>query len=241
MKRKMFYKRALIWLLRFRHRKGYGVHSPFAFNLITGVFFEKAPYYDYEYLREIVCKARKKSPALWKRYIDSFRIYELLFRLANDAKPHTILEIGTSAGVSSLYLSCSRKEARFITLDEKSPANDLAIRLFSYNSNKIDYRTGDVSALLPEAIYELNTLDFLLLHPGEYSLSTIQTMFEQCMNKSNPCSVFVIQDIYSSSEIKNWWRELVADERLGITFDLYDMGIIYFDKKKIKQHYIVNF
>ena len=28
-------KRPFIWLSRFRHRCGYGVHSPFAFNLIT--------------------------------------------------------------------------------------------------------------------------------------------------------------------------------------------------------------
>ena len=28
-------KRPFIWLYRFRHRCGYGVHSPFAFNLIT--------------------------------------------------------------------------------------------------------------------------------------------------------------------------------------------------------------
>ena len=30
----------LIWLARFRHRKGYGVHSPFAFRFITDVIYE---------------------------------------------------------------------------------------------------------------------------------------------------------------------------------------------------------
>ena len=33
-------KRPFIWLRRFRHRCGYGVHSPFAFNLITQVIYE---------------------------------------------------------------------------------------------------------------------------------------------------------------------------------------------------------
>ena len=33
-------KRPFIWLYRFRHRCGYGVHSPFAFNLITHVIYE---------------------------------------------------------------------------------------------------------------------------------------------------------------------------------------------------------
>ena len=41
-------KRPFIWLLRFRHRCGYGVHSPFAFNLITQVIYENTPYYKYK-------------------------------------------------------------------------------------------------------------------------------------------------------------------------------------------------
>ena len=40
-------KRPFIWLYRFRHRCGYGVHSPFAFNLITHVIYETTPYYKY--------------------------------------------------------------------------------------------------------------------------------------------------------------------------------------------------
>lgn len=241
MKKMKFLKRILIWLLRFRKRRGYGVHSPFAFNLITGVFYEKTPYYDYDYLREVVSKTRKKSKAHWKRYLENYRIYELLFRLANYAEANTILEIGTSVGVSSIYLSCSRKNARFITLDEKSETNEMALSLFKNYSSKVDFRAGIASDMLPQAIDELETIDFLLLHPGNYTLDSIQLMVEMCLDKSNPQSVFVIQDIYSSHAIKNWWHELVSDQRMGITFDLYDMGIIFFDKKKIKQDYRVNF
>lgn len=241
MKRRMIYNRILIWLLRFRHRKGYGVHSPFAFNLITGVIYEKSSYYDYQYLRGIIRKERKNSPTLWSRYLENRRICELLFRLVNYAQPYTILEVGTFAGASSIYLSCARKNGRFITLDEKSPANQLATSLFRHYKGNIDYRIGEVPALVSETVSEFDTLDFLLLHAGDYSLSTVQNMFENCLSKSSPRSVFVIQDIYSSSAVKKWWKELVDDERLGITFDLYDIGVIFFDKKKIKQHYIVNF
>ena len=34
--------------IRFRHKRGYGVHSPFVFDLITSVIKEKAVYYDFE-------------------------------------------------------------------------------------------------------------------------------------------------------------------------------------------------
>jgi adenylosuccinate synthase len=42
-------------------------------------------------------------------------------------------------------------------------------------------------------------------------------------------------------EMKELWKRLQEDERVGITFDLYDLGLLFFDKTKIKQHYIVNF
>lgn len=51
-----YLKRPLIWLSRFRYRCGYGVHSPFAFSLITDVIYEKMPYYAYDLL-----KAEQKS------------------------------------------------------------------------------------------------------------------------------------------------------------------------------------
>ena len=241
MKKQMFYKRILIWLLRFRHRKGYGVHSPFAFDLRTGVIYENAQYYDYEYLCDLIETTSQKFSSSWNRYLESTKIYEFIFRLANYAHPQTILEIGTSVGASSVYLSCSRKNARFITVDKNSPANTLAASLFKNYSGNIDFRFGDVSALVSGAISELDSLDFLFLHAGDYPLNAVQSMFEECISKSNAGSVFLIQDIHKSSALKNWWKEIQLDERVGITFDLYDFGIIFFDRKKIKQHYVVNF
>ena len=38
---------------RFRHRRGYNIHSPFAFNLVTGVIYERGAYYAYDDLRNL--------------------------------------------------------------------------------------------------------------------------------------------------------------------------------------------
>lgn len=40
----------LVWLMRIRHRCGYGVHSPFAFRFLTDVVYERTPYYAYSTL-----------------------------------------------------------------------------------------------------------------------------------------------------------------------------------------------
>lgn len=63
-----------IWLRRFRHRKGYGVHSPFAFGFIKQVLEEHDAYYAY---RQIDSRLR-----WWQRF--RYRRHQhLLFRLRN--------------------------------------------------------------------------------------------------------------------------------------------------------------
>ena len=58
---------------------------------------------------------------------------------------------------------------------------------------------------------------------------------------TTPKSVFVVHGICYSKEMKTLWKKWQADERVGITFDLYDVGLLFFDKTKIKQQYIINF
>ena len=61
-------KRPFIWIYRFRHRCGYGVHSPFAFNLITHVIYENTPYYKYKDLVVAQKKLALEKDKYWKYY-----------------------------------------------------------------------------------------------------------------------------------------------------------------------------
>ena len=94
-------KRPFIWLYRFRHRCGYGVHSPFAFNLITHVIYESTPYYKYE---ELVTAQKKLAPQKDRTWsYESLKVKRLLFRLVNYAQPTTDVDAGRQSA-SSLYL-----------------------------------------------------------------------------------------------------------------------------------------
>lgn len=73
-----------VWLCRFRHRKGYGVHSPTDYAFIRGVLLEPWQYYAYEEL-----------DALHPWWVRAAGLYplacrRLLFRLANAVHPRTI-------------------------------------------------------------------------------------------------------------------------------------------------------
>ena len=57
-------------------------------------------------------------------------------------------------------------------------------------------------------------------------------------NKVDSRSVLVIEGI-----CRDWdfWHEVERDVRTGVTFDLYYCGIVFFDKKRHKMNYKVNF
>jgi hypothetical protein len=57
-------------------------------------------------------------------------------------------------------------------------------------------------------------------------------------NKVDERTVLVVEDIKRHPRS---WRQIVDDERTGVTFDLYYCGIVMFDKKRTKHHYIINF
>ena len=87
---------------RYRHGKGFGIHSPFAFSFVLKVLRERLPYYSYarlEALRAMVI-SRTRHHLRHPRII-SLKNAKLIFRVTNFFNPQAILKVGTSYGVSS--------------------------------------------------------------------------------------------------------------------------------------------
>jgi hypothetical protein len=67
---------------------------------------------------------------------------------------------------------------------------------------------------------------------------SVEDAVEQVLGHTDERSLLVVEGIWRD---KQRWQRLVADERTVITFDLYYCGILMFDRKRTKQHYIINF
>lgn len=66
----------------------------------------------------------------------------------------------------------------------------------------------------------------------------IECDFDRLLSRCNEHSVVIFQDIWRH---KTLWRCIVHDPRACQTFDLYYCGIVLFDSRRAKNHYIVNF
>lgn len=223
-----FLKRAYIWCKRFRYRKGYGVHSPFAFSLLTDVVYERRPYYAYEMLDELA-ESMGKVP----RY--SRRVNRLLFRLVNYFRPERIVEVGTGGGISLRYMAAGRVDADCVSLCEEVP--DEAVSLLFDECKNGRLQAGPIKESLAKELEITPPIGLLhIAHTADYA-----QVFEKFLPHATEKTLVVIEGIYESSAKRAWWKKVVNDPRTGITFDLYELGLVFFDKSKNKQHYIVNF
>ena len=53
--------------------------------------------------------------------------------------------------------------------------------------------------------------------------------------------MLVIEDIGRDGAAKRMWQTLLASESVSVSYDLYYLGIAFFDRKRFKRNYIVNF
>ena len=79
-------------------RKGYGVHSPFVFDLITNVLEESRGYYAYARLHaaHALADPHDRLPLRDSRW---------LFRLANRFHPRRLITVGSGGGLTPLSLT----------------------------------------------------------------------------------------------------------------------------------------
>ena len=215
------------WVRRFRHRCGYGVHSPSDFFLITFVIYEKGPFYAYSLLHDL----RKQVQNLphYREKVD-----KLLLRLVNHLQPTHLFEIGTGSGLSTRYMVAGNTKMSVTTWSLESFQE--VKELFS-SVQTITYAQGREQEVFQT--WKRMTPSKTMVHLAHTPY--YKEAFEKLLPLVDANTCFVIGSPYADEAKKRWWKEIIADERTGVTFDLYDIGLIFFDKKRVKEHRIVNF
>lgn len=196
-------RRALVWLRRSRHSRGFGVQSPWAYRFIRYVVNEHYPYYSYSDLED-----------KWKEYGKKERkLCRLYFRISNYLQSPLAIDYSDSCDMFADYVRSGCKRTKIVNLSPQS--------------------SSDIDATLSS----LESIPFFrLVLQGDY-----RKMLEKAVGKANDKSLFVIEGINKSKETKAFWKEIVSSEQFPTTFDLYYCGIIFFDQKRYKENYIVNF
>jgi predicted O-methyltransferase YrrM len=251
--------------------RGHGIHSPFIFNFITNVLNDDRYFQSYgeiENLREELLidktvlniddfgagsgssKTKLSSAHSDRRSIASIaknaakpkKIGRLLFRMINFYQPETILELGTSLGISTCYLAAANPAARVVTMEGASQIARVARQNFTKAELKnIELVQGNFDETLPSVIAKLSRIDFAFID-GNHRKEPTERYFNQLLGCSSVSTILVFDDIHWSKEMELAWETIKNDARVTCTIDLFFIGIVFLNTSfKEKQNITIRF
>ena len=187
---------------RYRHGKGFGIHSPFAFSFVLKVLRERLPYYSYarlEALRAMVI-SRTRHHLRHPRIISS-KNAKLIFRVTNFFNPQAILQVGTSYGVSSASVLSVSSRSKLILCEPHIDRYPIAEEILAGYAPRIT-----LTASLTDAISTYS--DCLAVEPEPANLAN-ETPAEQASRRAMQPFV-LINDIESEAHLYTLLEHLHA-------------------------------
>lgn len=257
-------RKYLQYLLTATNGKGHGVHSPFVYDFIRHVLMDKQDYPVYktaeEYRKKLLktntiievqdygagsrtqlTKQRKISD-IAKTSAKPAKFGKLLYRTAAHYHYKNILEIGTSLGVTTTYLSGLGKEARIITMEGAEAVADSAESHFKASGmDQIKLIRGNFDHTLSAAIAAMPSVDMAFIDGNHRYEPTIRYV-SQVLPTFNGHSCLILDDIHWSAEMEEAWADIKKLPEVTVSIDLFFVGFIFFRNDFYQQqHFTIRF
>lgn len=68
-----------------------------------------------------------------------------------------------------------------------------------------------------------------------------EAVLEAALQQADDHTLFIIEDIGYNDTAKRLWQKLLESDITSVSYDLYYLGIAFFDRKRYKANYVVNF
>lgn len=215
------------WIRRKRNSWGYGVQSPSDFYFVQHVLREQSPYYGYEVLEALTANYGNRLPS----YPEITN--RLLFRLADYAHAEQIIEVG--AGLSTFAMAIGHPFANYTAItNDEACSSTMQSLLKAYP--QVTLKNGDEMALFRQILNEQQAIGMLHVAHTERYREIVEATLPHVTNRT----LIVIEDIRASKEKQTWWKSLQENPLMGITYDLGDIGLIFFNRSRSKETYWIN-
>ncbi|UOQ65196.1 O-methyltransferase [Hymenobacter volaticus] len=248
----------------FRSGNAHGLHSPFVFGLYNHVIHHDGQFAAFENIearrhellhsqQQIEVRdfgagshtgagRRRRIGDIARTAAKPSNLAQLLFRLANHFKPRTILELGTSLGLTTAYLAAADSRSRVLTFEGCPNTAAVARETFRVlQLPNVELIEGNLDETLAPTLATLNApLDFAFFD-GNHRYEPTLRYFNLCVAHRTERSVFVLDDIHWSSEMERAWNTIRQHPEVRLTIDLFFVGLVFFRRNQPRQHFRLRF
>ena len=241
----------------------HGIHSPFMYDFVTQVLNDKSTYEEYKQIDEVVRQYKRSEKTIeiidfgagsgnepfekrFRKISDiaassgiNKKMGRLLFRLVRYYRTENILELGTSLGISTMYLAIANPDVKITTIEGCENTAELAkINFEALGINNVESVIGNFRNVLDNIIKTIPRLDFAFIDGDHREKSTFD-YFETCLTKAHNDTIMVFDDIYWSRGMTRAWNKIKKHQSVSISIDLFRIGIVFFRKELSKEDFVL--
>jgi len=241
----------------------HGTHSPFVYELVDKVIYDKSFKSDYQAIEELRATLLRDTHLITITDLGAGSMYnnnkqkavkdlaanalkspewaQLIYRLINWHKPQTVIELGTCLGLTTAYIAKAAPQAKVITVEGCPETASVARNNFEQlNQTNISLLVGNFDTIFPELVGEHQSLDVVYVDGNHRKDATIR-YFEQLLPKVNEYSMIIFDDIHWSKGMEEAWEIIQEHPRVSITIDLFTIGLVFFRKGQAKEHFRIKY
>ncbi|MEO6670097.1 MAG: class I SAM-dependent methyltransferase [Ferruginibacter sp.] len=257
-------KKYISYWLAASNGNGHGIHSPFVFEFVKFVLNDQKEYPCYpeiELLRKQLLHDHstievedfgagsaviKTNIRIVSRIAASSlkpkKFAQLLFRIVQYYKPATIVELGTSFGISTAYLAKGNPKSDVFTLEGAKSISAIAKENFqTLGLPHIHLINGDFQQTLPELFSTISKIDLAFVDGNHRKAPTLE-YFTKMLHLSKSSTILIFDDIHWSKEMEEAWSQIQQHKAVTLTIDLFFIGLVFVNPDfKVKQHFSIRF
>lgn len=244
--------------------KGHGIHSPFVYDFITKVLNDRSVYLDYDAIElvrnnllqderiievadfgagsSVIQTTARKVKNIASSSLKNKKFGQLLYRMVKYYNPETVLELGTSLGVTASYLATANSYDKVYSIEGSQQIAKIAVEsLHSVNAYNVEVIIGNFDDQLPALLSRIKTTGLAFID-GNHQLEPTMRYFHLLLEKANENSIIILDDIHWSAEMEEAWKQIKEHPEVILSVDLFFIGIVFFNKDiKAKQHFTLRF
>lgn len=238
-----------------KNTKGHGIHSPYLYRFTHNAICEKNPFYVFsqiETLRDNLYfddrpifindfgtghDRETKVQDIAKTSLKRPKWAQFLYRVVNFTKAQDVLELGTSLGLSTAYMASVRKDINMVSLEGSADIAKIAKENFEkLEIENIELIVGNIDETLASTLSKFEKLDVVFFDANHHK-EAVMKYFLQCIEHIHSDTVFIFDDIHWSSSMEQAWSEIKKNDKVTATIDLFEMGVVFFNKNFPKKNY----
>lgn len=232
-----------------RHKRGHGIHSPTVYEFVTNVLKNKIEkekaivnlrkekelrksgmgiHIDDPGIGSTVSKKNYRTIGnIAKHSSTHFKYRCLIGKIIDYYQPQTIVELGTSLGLTAdIIRQFAPKSARVITVEgSKAIFKTAEKNIETWQCNNIEMVNDYFSNFL-QNISPINTTTLVYIDGHHKGTATIQ-YFNEILRKIPANSIIILGDIYWSKDMTEAWQSISEVQKNRLAVDLFYLGIVF--------------